>query len=190
MEPKYLRRKESDRTGHKKSPAAAAAARHDEIAEVEEEEKKAAEERADGGGADDADDEGDGRKPAAVESSDDCGNASECDDGEQQEEAVARLAAAIQRAEERLEARTPSPVIYQGAPVALARSPTTLLPPTHPSYTGDITPSHPLVSGVVDVIFIRFACWVPTTTEGRRRGDMLWFVTSLASFSQSSIKLT
>ena len=121
------------------------------MAEVEEEEKKAAEEHADGVSTDDADDEGDGRKPAAVESSDDCGNASECDDGEQQEEAVARLAAAIQRAEERLEARTPSPVIYQGAPVALARSPTTLLPPTHPSYTGDITPSHPLVSGVVDL---------------------------------------
>ena len=144
MAPTHLRRKESDRTGHKKSPAAAA--RQDEMAEVEEEEKKAAEEQADGGSGDDAENEGDEKKPAAIESDDDCDNASECDDGEQQEEAVARLAAAIQRAEERLEARTPSPVIYQGAPVALARSPTTLLPPAHPSYTGDITPSHPLVS--------------------------------------------
>ena len=171
MAPTYLRRKESDRTGHKKSTAAAA--RQDEMAEVEEEEKKAAEEHADGGSADDAENESDEKKPAAVELDDDCDNASEEDDGQQQEEAdaevatasnsannanttantegpdpelIAKMAAAIQRAEERLEARTPSPVIYQGAPVALARSPTTLLPPTHPSYTGDITPSHPLVS--------------------------------------------
>ena len=169
MAPTHLRRKESDRTGHKKSPAAAAA-RQDEMAEVEEEEKKAAEEQADGGSGDDTDNEGDQRKPAAVESNDDCDTASEQEQADAEvatasnsannanttagtegpdPELIAKMAAAIQRAEERLEARTPSPVIYQGAPVALARSPTTLLPPTHPSYTGDITPSHPLVSWAI-----------------------------------------
>ena len=52
----------------------------------------------------------------------------------------------LQAAEAALANRTPSPVIYQGCPAHLARSPTTLLAPLHPSYTGKVTPTHPLVS--------------------------------------------
>lgn len=149
-------RKESDRTaGHFKKC---------DDADAVEEEKKAAEEHADESAGDDDGQEGGDVKMAAVEtaddagvngpsaegkSNDDCDNASEHDDEQDDDEEtkmIARMAAAIQRAEQQLAARTPSPIIYQGAPVALARSPTTLLPPTHPSYTGDITPSHPLVS--------------------------------------------
>ena len=52
----------------------------------------------------------------------------------------------LQAAEAALADRTPSPVIYQGCPAHLARSPTTLLAPLHPSYTGKVTPTHPLVS--------------------------------------------
>ena len=155
MAPTSPSRKETDRTsGHKKCAA-----------EVDEEEKKAAEDHADDSAEDVDGQEGDDRKFAAVEvdgdtgangssakeksNDDDCDNASEHDDEQDDDEEtkmIARMAAAIQRAEQQLAARTPSPIIYQGAPVALARSPTTLLPPTHPSYTGDITPTHPLVS--------------------------------------------
>ena len=54
--------------------------------------------------------------------------------------------ARLQAAEAALANRTPSPTIYQGCPARLARSPTTLLSPLHPSYTGKVTPTHPLVS--------------------------------------------